>query len=345
MTGFTKLVPEIVMSSIWNEPPEIRCVWIAMIATKDQHGNVRGNRRAIARMANVTVESVDKALELFQQPDPDSENPELNGRRIEAVPGGWHIVSHSKYRVKDYREYEAERKREYRKKKTSRTCPGHVPDSSASVSASVSASESLKGDCQGEAPKPSKKTYGSEFRNVRLTKQEYGRLIEKCGGEDMRQRVIDKLDVFLESKPKKYKSHYAAILNWVIRAVKEDDSKGAAQFKPLTANERMNMTKEQQSEYYRTGVKRMVSPAFEPSDTEFDLFWQAWPEAKRKAEGAARREFAEATTKPPIKELIAEIELQKKSEEWTKEGGRYIPSPVNWLKDGRWTDIVTVNRR
>lgn len=33
MSGFTKLVPEIVMSSIWNESPEVRCVWIAMLAT------------------------------------------------------------------------------------------------------------------------------------------------------------------------------------------------------------------------------------------------------------------------------------------------------------------------
>ncbi len=86
------------------------------------------------------------------------------------------------------------------------------------------------------------------------------------------------------------------------------------------------------------------TPEVKP-DPDFDLFWQVWPEAKRKSELEARRLFTSAVNKPPIKELIAEIELQKKSEEWTKEGGRYIPSPVNWLKDGRWTDIVTVNRR
>jgi len=149
MSGFTKLVPEIVQSSIWNESAEVRCVWIAMIATKDKDGNIRGNRLALARLANVPVESVDVALRKFQAPDPDSNNQDNEGRRIEAIPGGWHIISHSVYRAKDYREHEAERKKLYREKKQmSGTCPGQVPDSSVSVSASSSVS--VEGGCKGE---------------------------------------------------------------------------------------------------------------------------------------------------------------------------------------------------
>jgi len=140
MNGWTKLVPEIVQSSIWNEPPEVRCVWIAMIATKDKAGNVRGNRASLARLANVSIEFVDLALERFTSPDADSNNQMLDGRRIEPVPGGWHIVSHDLYRAMDYREAEALRKKEYRQKKheMSQTCPGHVPDCPVSVSGSVS---------------------------------------------------------------------------------------------------------------------------------------------------------------------------------------------------------------
>ena len=113
-----------------------------MIATKDKDGNLRGNRYSLARLSNVPVEAVDEALRKFQSPDPDSNNTANEGRRIEAIPGGWHIVSHADYRARDYREVEAERKKEYRKKsKMSRTCPGHVPDSSVSVSASSSDSK------------------------------------------------------------------------------------------------------------------------------------------------------------------------------------------------------------
>jgi len=149
MSGFTKLVPEIVLSSIWNESPEVRCVWIALIATKDKAGDVRGNPRSLARVANVSLEAVNQALERFQQPDPDSNNQELEGRRIQAIPGGWHIVSHSLYRAKDYREHEAERKQAWRERnRTSGTSPGQVPDCSVSVSASAPAS-GLEGGCKG----------------------------------------------------------------------------------------------------------------------------------------------------------------------------------------------------
>lgn len=151
MSGFTKLVPEIIQSSIWNEPPEIRCVWIAMIAMKDQDGNLRGNNQTIARMANVSLDWADKALHKFQSPDPYSNNPVNEGRRIEAIPGGWHVVSHELYRAKDYREFEAERKKKYRENKAmSGTCPGHVPDSSVSASVSASSSASKREVKEGE---------------------------------------------------------------------------------------------------------------------------------------------------------------------------------------------------
>ena len=155
MSGFTKLVPEIVLSSIWNESPEVRCVWIAMLATKDENGYVRGNAASLARIANVSLESAKEAIEKFQLPDPESNTPDNDGRRIQAVPGGWFVLNHALYRGKDYREYEAERKREYRKKHPlSGTRPGHVPDSSASASASASASEKkdrVQGKGKGEA--------------------------------------------------------------------------------------------------------------------------------------------------------------------------------------------------
>jgi len=152
MAGFTKLVPEIVMSSIWNEPPDVRCVWITLLATKDENGYVRGNLLSLARTANVSVEATKHAIDVFQQPDPVSNTPDNEGRRIQAVPGGWYVLNHAIYRGKDYREHEAERKREYREKhKVSRTCPGHVPDSSAS--ASVSASVSDRERVQGKGKK------------------------------------------------------------------------------------------------------------------------------------------------------------------------------------------------
>lgn len=53
-----------------------------------------------------------------------------------------------------------------------------------------------------------KETYG-EFKNVKLTKEEYAKL-EKSN----LLPYIEKLSSYMASKGKKYKSHYATILNW-----------------------------------------------------------------------------------------------------------------------------------
>lgn len=148
MSGFTKLVPEIIQSSIWNEAAEIRCVWIAMLATKDESGYVRGDVRTIARMANVSIEAATAALELFQQPDPSSHTPDNEGRRIMPAPGGWIVLNHELYRGRDHRAEHAAYVREWRKRKDVNTCDSQVNHPSAS--ASVSASGSSDGGCKGE---------------------------------------------------------------------------------------------------------------------------------------------------------------------------------------------------
>ena len=153
MSGFTKLVPEIVLSSLWNEPAEVRCVWIAMLATKDAVGYVRGDAQTIARIANVSLESAALALDRFQQPDPSSHTPDNEGRRIAPAPGGWVVLNHDIYRAKDdvYREKNRERVRRFRAslQKDQEACNVTGTLQSRYPSASVSVSDSSSG-LQGE---------------------------------------------------------------------------------------------------------------------------------------------------------------------------------------------------
>lgn len=69
----------------------------------------------------------------------------------------------------------------------------------------------------------------------------------------------------------------------------------------------------------------------------FDTFWEAYPrkEGKQKAEAA----FAKVVV--PVQDLLAAIEAQKKSAQWTKDGGQFIPHPATWLNGKRWLDQVT----
>ena len=155
MSGFTKLVPEIVMSSIWNESPEVRCVWITMLAIKDENGIVLGTEETLARIANVTLQHVTDAIERFSSPDKNSRTPDNEGRRIAKYDGGWIVLNHGKYRANDavLREKTRERVRRFREKrameKGDQTGNVTVTLPSASASASVSASE-IKDRVQGK---------------------------------------------------------------------------------------------------------------------------------------------------------------------------------------------------
>ena len=68
----------------------------------------------------------------------------------------------------------------------------------------------------------------------------------------------------------------------------------------------------------------------------FDVFWKAYP--KKTGKEAARKSFARA--KADIGTMLSALEVQKQSEQWTKNNGQFIPNPTTWLNQGRWEDEV-----
>lgn len=67
--------------------------------------------------------------------------------------------------------------------------------------------------------KPEKDSYG-ELKNVQLTLDEYALLVERIGEGNLRI-LIDELDIYIGSKGIEYKSHYATLISWAGRRVKE----------------------------------------------------------------------------------------------------------------------------
>ena len=76
------------------------------------------------------------------------------------------------------------------------------------------------------------------------------------------------------------------------------------------------------------------SNAREARGAEFEIFWTAYPrkEGKRKAIAA----FEKVTVSLDV--LLAAIEQQKKSAQWCKDDGQFIPHPAPWLNGQRWAD-------
>ena len=67
-------------------------------------------------------------------------------------------------------------------------------------------------------PKPDKKKY-ADF--VSMTEDEYGKLISEYGKEATK-RMVEILNNYKGSTGKPYKSDYLAILNWVVKRIKEE---------------------------------------------------------------------------------------------------------------------------
>lgn len=115
--SFTKLDSSILASTVWvGTSPETKVVWIAMLALRNQHHVVEASVPGLAQMAGVPVPAVEKALKLFLAPDPYSRTKDFEGRRIEAVEGGWRLLNGEKYRAKGRSTERTEYFREYRRR-------------------------------------------------------------------------------------------------------------------------------------------------------------------------------------------------------------------------------------
>ena len=71
----------------------------------------------------------------------------------------------------------------------------------------------------------------------------------------------------------------------------------------------------------------------------FARFWKAYPRkvGKRAAEASWKRQKLE----PQADQIIEAVRRQSAGEDWTKDGGQYVPHPTTWLTQGRWDDETT----
>jgi hypothetical protein len=72
-------------------------------------------------------------------------------------------------------------------------------------------------------------------------------------------------------------------------------------------------------------------------------FWKAYPkkQAFKRTEGVFRGLKVDEGLMGVI---LSAISRQKKTEQWSKDNGKWIPMPFKWLADERWKDEVTVEK-
>ena len=69
----------------------------------------------------------------------------------------------------------------------------------------------------------------------------------------------------------------------------------------------------------------------------FEEFWTVYP--KKRAKEDARRAWNKLKPDEDLqKTIIQAVNTQKRSKDWTKDGGQFIPYPASWLNGRRWED-------
>lgn len=84
------------------------------------------------------------------------------------------------------------------------------------------------------------------------------------------------------------------------------------------------------------------SPDTSPNkySADFEEFWAAYP--RKVGKKAAFRAWKISQPDSALRSrMLAVLADQKRSEQWQREGGQFIPHPTTWLSQGRWEDDVS----
>lgn len=142
---YVKIFAGILESSIASDTV-LRRFFMDLLLIADQEGNVIATRDAIAKRLGTTRQEVDWGLEKLLEPDPESGNPDNDGRRLEQIEGrgyGWRILNYGFYRdiktATELRAANAKRQADFRaRKRDSNASNAHVAESNPSDSSSDS---------------------------------------------------------------------------------------------------------------------------------------------------------------------------------------------------------------
>ena len=122
MIGYTKVFSSLLDSSLWVAGDKAtKLVWVTMLLMKDRNQEVQASVPGLAARAGVSVEECRGALRVLLEPDEESRSRSYDGRRVEAVDGGWVVLNGAYYRDRmtkeDRNEYQRIKQAEYRARK------------------------------------------------------------------------------------------------------------------------------------------------------------------------------------------------------------------------------------
>lgn len=72
---------------------------------------------------------------------------------------------------------------------------------------------------------------------------------------------------------------------------------------------------------------------------DFAAFWSAYP--RKVGKDAALKAWKKRNGNLSLPAVLKAIAEQRETDQWKKDGGKFIPHPATWLNQGRWQDDVS----
>ena len=316
---YNKLFTRILYSSIWTEAYATRLVWIAMLAAMDEDGIVHAaTPRNLAALAGVTVEEAEQAVATLSAPDPESSNPDREGRRIERFPGGWVVTNAVVYRDMATRMMIRAQTRE--RVRRHRELGGGDPSKWTAIRASVLRRD--HGICR--------------YCLSPATEVDHVVPVSRGGTDDV-DNLVAACRPCNSAKNNRLPDEAGLTLHPVTHGETQQVTHRVTQ--PVTPSEAEANKRSRSSR--RDDHDRTPKPTT-PKDghrVTFDGFWSRYP--RKVAKANAWKAWAALKPDSALVETISTaLEAQRRSEAWTRDDGRFIPHAATWLRGRRWEDVV-----
>jgi hypothetical protein len=108
---------------------------------------------------------------------------------------------------------------------------------------------------------------------------------------------------------------------------------------PCQPNDRALSTLEKRIEEKRIEENTIPPKSGRDIAGEFERFWEAYPDHRKTKKVSTQREWSMASFRlPPIEVILQALENHKASEEWQKEEGKFVTSPLNWISEQSWNE-------
>lgn len=161
-------------------------------------------------------------------------------------------------------------------------------------------------------------------------------LFENHDGRITCFKMIKRLDSSMTSNPKFRKLILEAKEHHDLLNESHDSSKESHDTVKSSADTIMIFDQKVMQEQNRTEQNRK-----EKNNTlaqnRFNQFWSAYP--RKVGKGAAEKSWSKIKMDDALfKTVLDAVESQKKSNQWKRDNGQYIPHPSTWLNQKRWED-------